>query len=897
MNRQRTDLASPDSAPQTRAGPWRRYALSQQIPFALIMLGIAWLLVATDWLWRVDNVVYDTHQQLWSRPAPDDIVIVAIDELSLSRLGRWPWPRRLHADMIDTLSHAGAKTIVMDIIIAETDLNDPGGDAALGEAMGRHGKVVLPILMEQRVLGGQLIETLPIPPLQKRAGALGHAHIELDADGIARSVYLKEGINTPHWPHLSIATLRLQAPGQWRQLPGARDPTPVPNTSLQQVRDHHVLIPFAGSPGRFQRIAYAQVLDGEFLADTFRDKTVFIGVTATGLGDMLPTPVSGFDQPMSGVEINVNIFDALRQGLIIQPLDPWIRWSLSTVLALIPVFLFPRLSPRGALLSALALLTATLGLSTVLLAKAQLWFPPAAAFAPLLLAYPVWSWRRLEYASRFLTLELQRLRDEPTLISPSTAANLDPVMAFIAGRLPIRGWALYRGNHNVIAQWGDPLPGPPGQVDHITWQQQNRQHYWLTLNTHPRQSILGVHMTGEHAPDAKQTALLLDVVSPLLARPPQRDISAIEAFEARVLAVQEAVTRMQTMRRFINDSVEQMADGVVVCDPLGQVVLANRRAIEYLTPAGAHPPARQLGQPIAQWLANTVVEGHEHWDQLLNDTMLKSRSLQVNAQVDGQRDLLVQIAPLYFHDKPLAGLIFNLSDITRLPDNERERAETLRFLSHDLRAPLISLMALTDISRIKSQSFSQQDLIDRVDHYTRRALTLADDFLHLSMLENTTKLPLTPVDISNLAANAIDAVWDHANGKQISLHDHLPEEPAYVLGDAAVLERMLVNLLSNAIKYSPADTTITVTVTHRDQRIHCCIEDQGYGIPEEDIPNLFDRFYRVRKSEHSKEEGTGLGLAFVKAAVQRHNGEITVRSTLNQGSSFCIALDECDDAD
>ena len=863
------------------------------------MLGITWLLIATDWLWRVDNVVYDRLQQLQSRPAPDDIVIVAIDELSLSRFERWPWPRRLHADLIDTLTRAGAGTIVMDIIFAEADLNDPDSDIALGEAIDRHGRIVLPLLLEQRVQGEYLIETLPIQPLLKRAGAIGHVHIELDADGIARSAYLKEGLGAPHWPHLSVATLRLQAPEQWQQLPGTRDPDPVPEASLQQVRDHRILIPFAGPPGHFPRIPYARVLDGEFLADTFQDKTVFIGVTATGLGDMLPTPVSGFGEriPMPGVEINVNIFDALRQGLIIQPLAPWIRWSLSTVLALIPVFLFPRLSPRGALLSALALLTATLGLSTLLLARAQLWFPPAAVFAPLLLAYPIWSWRRLEYASRFLTLELQRLRDEPSLVSPSTAANLDQVMAFIAGRVPIRGWVLYRGSHNALAQWGEPLPGPPDHVDHITWQQQDRQHYWLRLNTPPRQSILGVHMTGEHAPNAKQTALLLDVVSPLLTQPPQRDISAIEAFEARVLAVQEAVTRMQTMRRFIHDSVEQMADGIVVCDPLGQVVLANRRAIEYLTPAGGQSPARQLGQPISRWLADTVVEGHDHWDQLLNDTMLKSQSLQVNAQVSGQRDLLVQIAPLDFHDKPLAGLIFNLSDITRLLDNERERAETLRFLSHDLRAPLISLMALTDISRLKSQSFNQQELIDRVDHYTRRALTLADDFLHLSMLENTTKLPLAPVDFNNLAANGIDAVWDHANGKQISLHDRLPDEPAYVLGDAAVLERMLVNLLSNAIKYSPAGTAITVTVTHGNQRIHCCIEDQGYGIPEEDIPNLFDRFYRVRKSEHSKEEGTGLGLAFVKAAVQRHNGEITVRSALNQGSSFCIALDECHDAD
>ena len=887
-----TDPLQPSSpAPVSQ---WRRYALSQQASFALILLSITWLLVATDWLWRVDNVIYDTHQQLWSRAPSDDIVIVAIDELSLSRYGRWPWPRQIHADLIDALHHAGAKTIVMDIIFAEADLSHPEGDIALGDAIALHGRVVLPLLLEQRVLGGQLIETLPIPRLQRRTGAIGHAHIELDADGIARSVYLKEGLGTPHWPHLSVATLRLDGTEQWQQLPGARNPEPTADGALLSVRDHHVLIPFAGPPGHFQRISYAQVLDGDFLADAFKGKTVFAGVTASGLGDVLPTPVSAFDQPMPGIEINVNIFDALRQGMIIQPLNSWNRWAISTILALIPVLLFPRLSPRGALLSSLALLAATLGLSTLALAQAQIWFPPAAVFAPLLLAYPIWSWRRLEYASRFLTLELRRLRDEPTLVSPATAANLDQVMAFIALRVPLKGWALYQDNQTAIAQWGEPLPRPPAHVDGPDWQQQSDELCWLALGEPHRRNTLGVRMADGQIPNAKQTALLRDISSSLLALPTQSSANTIETFETRVLAVQDAVSRLQTMRRFIDDSMEQMADGVVVCDPLGQVILANRRASEYLSTDTAVQDSRQLGQPISQWLANAEVDNQPTWDQLLSTAMLNSTALQVNAKVGGQRDLLVQISPLYFHHKPLAGLILNLSDITRLLDSERERAETLRFLSHDLRAPLISLMALTDISRLKSDAVDPQELIDRVEHYARRALTLADDFLHLSMLENTTQLPLIPVDIATLAANAIDAVWDHANAKHITIRDQLPEDPAYVHGDAAVLERVLVNLLSNAIKYSPADSLITVTVTAHARHIRCSIDDQGFGIPEEDIPNLFGRFYRVKKGEHTKVEGTGLGLAFVKTALDRHGGEINVRSTLNQGSSFCITLDSCD---
>lgn len=209
---------------------WSRLAPGPQLAFGLVLLGLTLALVYGDWLWRADKALYDANHRLLTRAAGDEIVIVAIDEQSLATLGRWPWPRRLHAELIDQLAAAGASTIIFDVIFAEPEASNPAHDLALAAAMQRHGRVILPLLVEQRQLGGQLLETLPLPALSQAAAGIGHAHMELDADGIARSVYLQEGLGTPRWPHLTVAALQAMEPGRWQQLPGRPATTPTSPT-------------------------------------------------------------------------------------------------------------------------------------------------------------------------------------------------------------------------------------------------------------------------------------------------------------------------------------------------------------------------------------------------------------------------------------------------------------------------------------------------------------------------------------------------------------------------------------------------------------------------------------------------------------------------------------------
>lgn len=137
----------------------------EKIGLALMLTATALVLAYTNGLHRWDSLFYDWNLAAWSRQPADDIIIVAIDEQSLREIGRWPWSRRTHAELIRTLSAAGAKAIALDIVFAEPDATDPAADAELAAALARNGRVVLPVLNEQNYLGGQLLETLPIPAL------------------------------------------------------------------------------------------------------------------------------------------------------------------------------------------------------------------------------------------------------------------------------------------------------------------------------------------------------------------------------------------------------------------------------------------------------------------------------------------------------------------------------------------------------------------------------------------------------------------------------------------------------------------------------------------------------------------------------------------------------------
>jgi CHASE2 domain-containing sensor protein/signal transduction histidine kinase len=371
---------------------------------ALILMLAGVTVSFTGILFRIDNLLYDLGQRLASRPPPADIVIVAIDEDSLSQLGRWPWSRRLHASLIDRLSGDGAKLIALDLIFAEPDTADQPADAELARAMETSRRVALPVMLEQSRLNGQLLEVLPLPQLTSHAVALGRAHAEIEEDGIVRGLYLREGLGAPRWPHFAEAIHHALI---GVEVDAAAEPDG--SSPFVLVREDFRRIPFLGPPGHFQTLSYAQVLTGRYPPGLFKDRIVLVGATASGLGDRLPTPVSGLSEPMPGVEFHANALEAFRQGTLVKNLARETGMFVTMLLSVLPVFLLARLSPRMGILASVALLAFVTGVALALPHVANIWFAPSGALLAILIAYPVWSWRRLEAASRFLDREIRHL--------------------------------------------------------------------------------------------------------------------------------------------------------------------------------------------------------------------------------------------------------------------------------------------------------------------------------------------------------------------------------------------------------------------------------------------------------------------------------------------------------
>jgi len=750
-----------------------------------------------DGLGRSDQTLYDAALNLMPHAPRPDVVIIGIDEQSLAQIGRWPWPRAVHAALLERLGAAHPRAVGLDLILAEPE--QAAGDTALAQALKQAGNVVLPVLREGT--GEQPHVSLPTPALAQSAAALGHIHLEIDADGIARSAFLREGLGAPAspqaagWPHFALALRDLGGAAQGG-LPGERRSTP---PGAGWARDYWMHIPFAGPPGTFAHYSYVDVLKGTVPAAQFAGKYVLVGATAVGMGDDFPTPVSGRSRPMPGIEISANLLDALLEGRAIVRAGAFANALLSVVPVLLLMLCLLLFSPRRGLLAVGALIALTLGLAFVLLRAGGVWFAPSAALAGLVLAYPLWSWRRLEATLRYLGAEFLRLDAEPRVLpdDPRAAA----------------------------------LPG---------------------------------------------TDLL----------------------ERRILAVEAAAYRLRAARRFASGTLESLPDATVVADRDGSVLIANRAAAALFQ---AQSPEQLRGQAIGSLVASFAPKAESgrplEWTQLREMATAAPTeagappSLELVSR-DG-RELLSRCAGYTDVSGATAGWIVSLVDISPLREAERSRDEVLSFLSHDMRSPQSSILALLELHELDPDDNPKEEVHQRIAQYAHRTLELSEQFLQLARAE-TKEYELETVDLGVIAEEALEEAWAAAEQKHITLTLRFDGEPVPVKADPALLRRALINLLTNAVKYSPDDTTTIIQVEARAGWAVCSVTDQGYGMSEDNLQNLFKRFRRFSRPGQPKAQGAGLGMAFVKTVAERLGGRILVESMPEVGTTFTLQLPQAD---
>jgi CHASE2 domain-containing sensor protein/signal transduction histidine kinase len=353
---------------------------------------------------RLDHIIYDHALIASGRPPPDDIVIVAIDNRSLQAIGRWPWPRSVHARALDRLAEARPRAIGYDVLFVE-----PTADDALLAASVLKSPTYLPIVIDVPGPNGAAYSiALPSGLLKEAAAGIAQVSLHFDGDRVIRKAYLEEGGGGRSWLQLAALMAGIEPLGA----PGRR------GEGLWQERP--VMIPYGGGAGHIRTISFIDLIEGRVPAEILAGRYVLIGATADGMGDGYPTPTSGETSLMAGVEIQAQLLDALLRGDAIVPVSD--RWELALATAALWILLigFLRLSPRRTANLAVGLSIAILLLVLGLFRFGDIWLPPSAALIGLLFVYPLWGWRRLQAISTYMTDELRDLQAE-TDIFPRNA--------------------------------------------------------------------------------------------------------------------------------------------------------------------------------------------------------------------------------------------------------------------------------------------------------------------------------------------------------------------------------------------------------------------------------------------------------------------------------------------
>ncbi|MBT0624694.1 CHASE2 domain-containing protein [Pseudomonas fluorescens] len=346
----------------------------------------------------LNNPLYDSLRRLTPLPVDPRILLVTIDDQSLKKLGQWPWPRSVHADLIDRLSAARPAGILFDVIFSEP--GEAADDQRLADAVCKAGNVLLPTASSDAP-DEQLL------PLLKCAKGMGQINVEADNDGVVRSLYMREG--PPGNTLAQLAWLAYTLTGQTSPMPGlAKAPD-----GQHWHREHAVRVPYTAQ-GHFPSVSYVSVLQGEVPPDVLRGRLILVGATAYGMGDRFVTPLSSTVGSTAGVEIQANILNGLLLGRSIVDLPGWFAalMAASLVALLLGLLLY---RPRYALWMTLAcMVTALLG-SWALLRLGH-WWSPAACLIGLLLSYLIWNWRRLSVILAYFGWELARLDNEPKVL-------------------------------------------------------------------------------------------------------------------------------------------------------------------------------------------------------------------------------------------------------------------------------------------------------------------------------------------------------------------------------------------------------------------------------------------------------------------------------------------------
>jgi two-component system phosphate regulon sensor histidine kinase PhoR len=323
-----------------------------------------------------------------------------------------------------------------------------------------------------------------------------------------------------------------------------------------------------------------------------------------------------------------------------------------------------------------------------------------------------------------------------------------------------------------------------------------------------------------------------------------------------------------------------MAEGVLVLDRCGRIVLANPRLREFFGFSG--DPSQRSPLEVIR---------HLEVDEALREAATGSEPLVREIEEVGPRHLTLQLHVAAFPQSgERLGTVAVFHDITDLRRLESLRRDFVANVSHELRTPLTAIRGFAETLSAGVPPERMRSYLEVVLRHAKRLGALIDDLLQLSRIESRQlHLEPVPIDVVNLARSMLTDLEPRLGEKRLTAQvvrkDALPAQ-----ADRRALEQIFLNLLDNAIKYTEPGGEITLSVEGTPSEVRVEVADTGIGIPEADLPRIFERFYRVDKARSRELGGTGLGLSIVKHLVGAHGGEVAVESRVGIGTRISFTL-------
>jgi two-component system phosphate regulon sensor histidine kinase PhoR len=347
-------------------------------------------------------------------------------------------------------------------------------------------------------------------------------------------------------------------------------------------------------------------------------------------------------------------------------------------------------------------------------------------------------------------------------------------------------------------------------------------------------------------------------------------------FHDLILSDRAQIQELETERARLAAMLDQMTDGVMIADPSGMINFAN-------------PAAGRLFETSEVIDRNIVEVIRQHqlieaWRACQDSGEMQTQSVEMP---DRRQFLQIVAIP----DRTTGGSLLLVQDLTRVRHLETVRRDFVSNISHELRTPLASLKALTETLQdgaLEDHEAAKRFLV-RIEAEVDALTQMAAELLELSRIESgQVPLDLKPVSPTTLLFTALDRMRLQVERAAISFSVVCPQDLPSVRADAPRLEQVLVNLIHNAVKFTPPGGQVILSAQKEDVFIRFAVQDSGVGIPSDDLPRIFERFYKTDRARTSG--GTGLGLSISRHIVEAHGGRIWVESEEGKGSTFFFTI-------